>query len=171
MSKITEALKKAEQERMLQAQAKEKKGEISLSLDKGGKEFAFREEAIFYHQPKSNISEQYRILRTNILSLNSPHPRSFVVTSALRGEGKTVTCVNLALALSTDPQKSVLLVDADLRKPGIEKILGLNLERGLSEILNGEKTLGEVIFKFEGANFFFLPPGKLKGHPTEILDS
>ena len=82
---------------------------------------------VLFHKPHSLLAEQYRALRNNILAMNrSGSPRTILVTSAMAGEGKTVTLANLGLAMGEVERNRVLLVDADIRHPGLEAFLGLN---------------------------------------------
>ena len=95
--------------------------------------------------PKSHISEQYRSIRTNIASLSPEDPiRAFLITSSLRGEGKTVTASNLAMVFAQDVEKKTILIDADMRKPNVHRIFNINKNPGLSDILTGREDLEKL---------------------------
>ena len=75
---------------------------------------------VTYFEPHSPASEQYRLIRTNLQSLNSKNPpRTLVISSSIYGEGKTITAINLAIVMARDINKPILLIDGDLRKPQI----------------------------------------------------
>jgi Mrp family chromosome partitioning ATPase len=89
----------------------------------------------------------YKILRTRVLhrlEANSWH--SLVVTGSEVGEGKTLTAINLAIALSQDPHTSAILVDLDLQRPQIAATLGLSCDRGLGEYLMGEAEIEDIVY-------------------------
>lgn len=104
------------------------------------------EELVVYTQPLSAPAEQYRRLRSSLVALNPDGaPRTILVTSAVEGEGKTVATLNLGLALAERPRSRILVVDADLRRPGVEHYLGLPRRQGLSEVLDGQLGLDQAI--------------------------
>jgi polysaccharide biosynthesis transport protein len=93
----------------------------------------------------SHVAEAYRGLRSSIgfAGLDAPLKR-LQLTSASKGEGKTLTCVNLATAMALDG-KRVILVDCDLRRPNLHRVLGLPNTPGLTEVLAGVRTVDEVL--------------------------
>jgi capsular exopolysaccharide synthesis family protein len=116
-------------------------------------------------------NEQYRILRTRLIH-HSKQPRMIVVSSAGSGDGKSITTVNLAGALSLKTESKVLLVDADFRRSTIHTQLGLPKEPGLAEVLRGACILEEALVQTEQLpNLYVLPSGESKGNPAELLDS
>lgn len=117
-------------------------------------------------------AEQYRKLRAQILSsLRQTSKSTFMVTSADIGEGKSVTAVNLAVALAREIDHTVLLVDADLRKPSIHTYLGISADRGLSEYLEGKVELSDVLIRTGIGNLVVLPGGTPPANPAELLSS
>jgi receptor protein-tyrosine kinase len=116
-------------------------------------------------------SEAFRLLRTNLqfLDLDS-QPRSFIVTSAVPGEGKTSTATNLAIAFA-EAGKRVLLVDADLRRPRIPKLLNLEAAVGLTTVLVGRSDLDSSIQRHHASGLHVLTSGPIPPNPTEILQS
>jgi len=125
-------------------------------------------------RPKSEIAEAYRALRTSILlSKTGRSAKVLMVTSALPQEGKTTTCVNLAIVLAQQGAR-VLLIEADMRRAGISKILHLKSDIGLSTIL-GQNTVPdpeEAIHPVADVpNLRVLPAGPVVLHPSEMLAS
>jgi capsular exopolysaccharide synthesis family protein len=129
-------------------------------------------EMISHTNPNSQISESYRAMRTSVLlaRLGAP-PKVILVTSALPQDGKTTTAVNTAIVLA-QRGAPVLLVDADLRRPSIHKILQVSGKSGLSTLLTGGATADqELIIKTSVPNLFVLPAGSPPPHPSELLGS
>jgi succinoglycan biosynthesis transport protein ExoP len=119
----------------------------------------------------SQIAESYRSLRTSILlsSLGAP-PKTILLTSPLPGEGKTTTSVNSAIVLAQQGKK-VLLVEADMRRPCIQGILGLKSAVGLSNLLAGTDISEQAILPCMQPGLFVLPSGPRPPHPAELLGS
>ena len=119
--------------------------------------------------------ESYKALRTNVMfalpAKEDIKNRKIIFTSACPGEGKTTTTANLAVALS-ETEKSVLLIDADLRKPTVHRYFSIESRMGLSNILSGMNDLEECIQKIEGMpNLSVIPAGSLPPNPSELLGS
>jgi polysaccharide biosynthesis transport protein len=127
---------------------------------------------ITYVRPKSEAAEAYRALRTSILlsSFGAP-PKVILVTSPLPQEGKTTISANSALVLAQRGSR-VLLLDADLRRPGIEKLFGITARGGLSTLISGVDKLEDVLLpSTEIPNLWILPAGPLPPQPAELLSS
>jgi capsular exopolysaccharide synthesis family protein len=117
------------------------------------------------------VAESYRALRSSIGFAGIDTPiRRLQVTSASKGEGKTVTSVNLATAMAIDG-KRVILVDSDLRRPSVHRLLNLPNSPGLSEVLVGMKTVGEAIQETEVENLSVVCAGPVPPNPAELLGS
>jgi capsular exopolysaccharide synthesis family protein len=117
----------------------------------------------------TQASEQYRIVRTRIIQ-HPRQPRLIVITSGGPGDGKSVTAINLAGALSLKLEGSVLLVDADFRRSSIHTQLGLPVSPGLAEILKGECALENALVQVrQFRNLFVLAAGEAKCNPAELL--
>ena len=127
---------------------------------------------ITYARPKSEAAEAYRALRTSILLSSYGAPlKVILVTSALPQEGKTTISANSALVLAQRGGR-VLLVDADLRRPGIDKLFGLRSRGGLSTLISGSDKIEDVIVPFTDVpNLWILPAGPIPPQPAELLGS
>ena len=131
-----------------------------------------RAELIAQLRPNSEAAECYRSLRTSILlsALDSP-PKVLLVTSPLPQEGKTTTSVNCAIVLAQRGSR-VLLVDADLRRPGVHRAFGFDRKGGLSTVLAGSTPIESVIKSYPDVpNLSILPAGPPPPHPAELLDA
>lgn len=122
-------------------------------------------------EPRSPLSEAYQTLRTSIeLSSSEGMPRSLLFTSSQPGEGKSTS----SFAVATDfarVGRRVLLIDADLRKPSMHRVLDLSNEAGLSNVLAGRAKIEEVVQDSGHANLDFLATGPLPPNPAELLSS
>jgi exopolysaccharide/PEP-CTERM locus tyrosine autokinase len=122
--------------------------------------------------PYSPASEQYRKLRARILArTKQDFQNTIMVTSADVGEGKSITSVNFAVALAREIDHTVLLVDADMRKPSIHKYLGIKTDRGLSDYLSGQVELSDVLINTGLGRLVLLPAGNACSNPAELLSS
>jgi polysaccharide biosynthesis transport protein len=126
---------------------------------------------VFVQDERSSpITESVRRLRTNLqLVYRADPPRSILITSAVAGEGKTTTAVNLAVSLAETAER-VLLVDADLREPTVAQLMGLRENEGLAGVLEGRADLDDVIQRWPGTTLDVMPGG-LTDRPTELLAS
>jgi capsular exopolysaccharide synthesis family protein len=121
-------------------------------------------------QPRSAYCEQFRSLRTRILQASEREGmRTFVITSAGMGEGKTLTALNLAWLLAQTEGVRALLVDSDLRQPCVSDYLAIDAPRGLSEVLGGELSLREAIVRLDPAGLYLLPGGQARDDVPELL--
>jgi capsular exopolysaccharide synthesis family protein len=122
--------------------------------------------------PRSPVAEAFRALRTNLefASLDERH-RTIVVTSAAASEGKTVVAANLAVAYAQSGRQ-VILVDADLRLPGVHTIFGLDSAPGLTDLALSEGlTLQDVLQPTEVPGLRIIAAGTIPGNPAELLGS
>lgn len=121
--------------------------------------------------PGNAHAEAYRTVRTNLqfVDVDNP-PRRIVVTSAVQGEGKSTTACNLAVTLAQGGRR-VCVVDADLRRPRVADILGVEGAVGLSNVLAGQHTVGEVLMPWHDGLLTVLPAGTTPPNPSELLGS
>lgn len=122
--------------------------------------------------PRSRASEAYRSLRTNVQFLAAQHGiRSLLITSPSPGEGKTVTCANLAVALA-QAGKRVVIVSSDLRRPTIEQHFRVANDTGLSLwLIGGEPDPWDYLKRPPIPNLRVLPSGPVPPNPAELLAS
>lgn len=126
---------------------------------------------IVHADPRSPRAESFRSLRTNLQFLNiEGGPRSFVVSSAGPGEGKSTTVANLAIALAETGAR-VALVDGDLRRPRVADYMGIEGGVGLTDVLIGRVELAAALQKWGRGQFFVLPSGQIPPNPSEMLGS
>lgn len=125
---------------------------------------------VLFHEPAGFRAEQVRALRNRLVALNPDgEPKTLVVTSAGRGEGKSITALNLAMALAELERQNVCIVDADLRRPAIERYLNLNPEPGLTDLLLGNAALDKALRPVGFRRLMLLGAGTRAGNPAEIL--
>ena len=169
MGRITEALKKVADERIIRIQQKPDVQYVVKKVENT----KIEPHIVAFHDTASPVGEQYKIIRTNIQSLKTGGDyKVFLITSSMNGEGKTVTAVNLSMTIAGDlNNKSVLLIDADMRKGKVARYLGLNRKPGLSDILKGEVPLEEALVSPNINNFTIIPAGKPAKNPAELLSS
>jgi protein-tyrosine kinase len=178
MSLIEDALKKAKEER---SEGTGKNAEAVVEAVPEASPTAFQEVDAAWMEEKrivtltgqpSPITEQYRMLRTQILQKTEGDGHNcLMVTSAIDGEGKTTTAINLAVAIAKEVHKSVLLVDADLRRPSVHRTLGLRPEKGLIQYLTEDVPLGNLLIRTGLEKLTFLPAGGCLADSTEVLGS
>lgn len=115
--------------------------------------------------------ESIRQLRTNLRFVNvDTPPRSFIVTSAVPGEGKSTVSLSLARAMA-DAGSPVILIDADLRRPTVAKKLKLDAKVGLTQVLAGQVEIANAVHQLGESNLFVLPAGRIPPNPSELLGS
>lgn len=122
-------------------------------------------------KPLSAFAEAIRGLRTSILFSRVGHPvRLIAVTSTLPGEGKTTTAVCLARSAAQAGQK-VVIIDCDLRRRAVNKLLGINPEVGLLEVLNGTATLETALYSDDASGAWVLPLTPASFTPRDVFNS
>jgi capsular exopolysaccharide synthesis family protein len=120
--------------------------------------------------PRSTVAEAYRAFRTALLLSRAGGLRSIVVTSSLPGEGKTSTCVNLAVVLA-QLGKRVLLVDGDLHKPRVHEVFKISNRAGLVSVLVENTDPALVMVQTSVKNLFVIPAGPISPNPSGLLSS
>jgi polysaccharide biosynthesis transport protein len=129
------------------------------------------QELVTEHGTYSALGEAYRNLRTALLlSRAGAPPKVTLVTSAISGEGKTVTAVNTA-AMLAQLGATVLLIDADMRRPRCHRVLDMDNNAGLAEVLTGVRDLHDLIRSTAVPNLFVLTSGSIPPNATELVGS
>lgn len=114
----------------------------------------------------------YKILRTRLLRRLTAENWSWIaLTSTKAGEGKTLTSINLAMALASEPNTHVCLVDLDLPRPQVAAQMGIRCERGLGDYLLGEAEALQVIYNCGSTNLLVIPNNRSFDHSSEMLAS
>lgn len=120
---------------------------------------------------QSQRAESFRQIRTNLQFAHVGHSsKAILVTSSLPGEGKTTTATNLAIAMAQSGQ-SVILVDADLRRPRVDDYLGLDRNAGLTTALIGAADVNDLLQPWGDDDLYVLTSGQIPPNPSELLGS
>ncbi len=123
-------------------------------------------------EPASLASRQFHLLKEKLLDIRqSKSLQTILVTSLSASEGKTLTAVNLALTLAQEIHQKVLLVDANLKNPVLNALLGLANPKGLVDVLLGEVSNSEVILRTRLSNFYVVLSGEVKEDSNPLLKS
>jgi capsular exopolysaccharide synthesis family protein len=131
-----------------------------------------REQRLLSAFPEGTFVDAYKLLRTQVMHrLKENGWNVLAVTSPGRGEGKTLTAINLALALALDVTQTVLLVDADLRNPGVAHAFGIDGAKGLADYLVDQAPLEDLLIHPSIGRFVLLPSGRRVLNSTETLTS
>ena len=159
-------------------------GEAPRSSSKAARQFAVdrsRLRALSLLTPngeRTPLAESFRRIKRQILAKvakpkpDAPPPNLVLVTSALAGEGKTYCAINLAISMALERDRTVLLVDTDVARPNVSRVLGLRAEDGLMEVLlDHEVDLGNVLWQTDIGGLALLPAGRAHKHATELLAS
>lgn len=123
--------------------------------------------------PHSATAEEYRKLKSVLVSLTRQDEfrNTIMVTSSMSGEGKSVTALNLAISLAQEFDHTVLLIDADLRKPSLHEYFGLEPTLGIADCLQDGIDPGEVLIKTGIGKLTLFPAGKAVQNPVELISS
>ena len=132
-----------------------------------------KEELVIHNKPKSNISEDSRTIRTNLMFTSSDEESQvMLVTSSIPGEGKSFISSNLATAFA-QTDETTLLIDCDLRLGRIHKIFGVSNDKGFSNLLASQSVVNcaDFIKKTPIPNLYVIPRGTVPPNPSELLNS
>ena len=132
-----------------------------------------KEELVIHNKPKSNISEDLRTIRTNLMFTSSDEESQVIlVTSSIPGEGKSFISSNLATAFA-QTDETTLLIDCDLRLGRIHKIFGVSNDKGFSNLLASQSVVNcaDFIKKTPIPNLYVIPRGTVPPNPSELLNS
>ena len=137
-----------------------------MSQDKNGKGFVYVNE-----EPRSPVTEAFRSLRTNIEFAGVDQPlKTIMVASANPSEGKTTIAVNLAMVFAQNG-KDVVIVDADLRRPKVHRLLGISNRAGLSDVFLNSRTRQAIERPWKDTKLSVITSGSLPPNPSELLAS
>lgn len=126
-------------------------------------------QVVSYSDRLSSVSEQYRAVCCKLI--NNPSDKIITITSSQPQEGKTTTSCNLAATFSSSLSLKTLLIDADLRRPRVHDLLGIDREPGLSDIVNGKIEAKELIKSPSVRGLYVIPAGKPTSSPEVLLNS
>ncbi|MEB4593333.1 polysaccharide biosynthesis tyrosine autokinase [Candidatus Thiothrix sp. Deng01] len=144
---------------------------IAPSMGKGSRQKQQNYALLTVEKPTSAVAEAFRSLRTNLMfATRAGAPRVLNVTSTDASEGKSSTSINLATAFA-QAGKSVLLIDADLRKPSLHKHFKLDNSKGLTHYLVGQETLKGITQTSFIPEVYVITSGPLSPNPVELLSS
>lgn len=185
MSRIEEALEKAALRRTAKAgdTAVHKAEPLQQSTvpEKSGGGYQSPSEPVLISNPlivsacdtTSPIAEEYRKLKSAVVTITrrGEFLNTLMITSTFGSEGKSLTALNLAVSLAQECDHTVLLIDADLRKPSLHKYLGIELGLGLGDCLADGVGVEKAIMKTGVGRLSFLPSGQRLENPVEMLSS
>jgi protein-tyrosine kinase len=165
MGKMFDALQKAEQEKVT-----EHKEEAREAIPA---DVVFDDKLIAYYQRTSMVAEQFRRLRTAIMSprVSGYFPKTILVSSTWAEEGKSLIAANLAIMIAAELHSHALLVDCDLRNPSLSRLFGLKQKKGLSNYLAGDTEIEDILIKTPIDKLSIIPGGSLEENPVELIGS
>jgi protein-tyrosine kinase len=130
------------------------------------------------NSPRTLLGDQYRVLKRPLIAnatgkgpMTVAHGNLIMVTSALPGEGKSFTSINLAMSIAAELDHTVMLVDADVARPSLLRVLGLPPAPGLLDLLEGHADMAGVLLKTSIDKLTLLPSGSPHPRATELLAS
>ncbi len=128
--------------------------------------------------PRSRLADQYRVIKRPLIAnatgrgaATITHANLIMVTSALAGEGKSFTSINLAMSIASELDHTVMLVDADVARPSVLRMLNLPPTQGLLDILEGKAEMASVLLRTNVDKLTILPSGTPHPKATELLAS
>jgi capsular exopolysaccharide synthesis family protein len=120
---------------------------------------------------ESSVGTEFRRLYSNIkVKSQKEKLQNIMITSAMVGEGKSLTSSLLALTIAELTKLKIALVDFDLRRPKISTYFGIDDEIGVADVLDGKKSLKDISCKTSIPNLTIIPAGKFEGVPSDLLD-
>ncbi|MBQ7128990.1 MAG: CpsD/CapB family tyrosine-protein kinase [Clostridia bacterium] len=132
----------------------------------------FMRNSIINENSHFNVIEAFKATRTNLMFMldSNEKKNSIVFTSFAPRDGKTTTCLNLAITFAQTGAK-ILVIDADLRKPAVHRYMKIQSRPGLSDYLASINDETPSIYKTDISNLYVLPAGTIPPNPTELLIS
>jgi len=143
-----------------------------LALNKIRRFWSAEKKTIIAHtHPDSVISEQFRMIQTNIkFIMPEQNSRTILITSSGDGEGKSTIATNLAVSLAQQ-KKKVLLIDGNLRRPALHSYFNKSNSMGLTDVLTGKSSFSEAVFHTEVWKLDLLTSGVVPFNPVELIGS
>ncbi|BAL93755.1 XrtA-associated tyrosine autokinase [Rubrivivax gelatinosus] len=130
------------------------------------------------NSPRTVVADQFRVIKRPLIAnavgkgaAMLKHGNLIMVTSAVAGEGKSFTSVNLAMSIAAELDHTVVLVDADVARPSLLRVLGLPPSAGLLDVLEGKAELSDVLLRTNVDKLTVLPSGTPHAKATELLAS
>ena len=137
----------------------------------GGSGIGRESDLIAMWSPLSGVAEQFRVAAARLMLLQSgAGSRVTVITSAIKGEGKSVVAANLAYVLACNLSKSTLLIDGDLKCPAVHQCMGIPQFPGLRDVLEGERSVDSCLHRVGELPLWILPSGVVTGRMLELSD-
>ena len=125
---------------------------------------------VVFHERYSAVSEHYRSLRARLLNMNPKQLHQILaITSSLPQEGKSVTAINLGMALAEGNERQVVIVDADFRRASIARLLGTNSRPGLADLIRGKVTQADILQPTPFPGLKIIPAGATDDRQYEQL--
>ena len=128
--------------------------------------------------PRSQLADQYRVIKRPLIANATRKGQAklhngnlIIITSAMPGEGKSFTAINLAMSIAAELDHTVMLVDADVARPSLLKKLGLGEALGLLDLLEGKAEMSDVLMRTNIDKLTLLPSGRPHPKSTELLAS
>ena len=166
MSRIEQALKKME------AVRKERPAGVEPSIVVTGAEGVHVDDRIVaYHQPGTVLTESFKQFNTVIRTITQGAASTLGFTSASKGEGKSLVALNFAVALAYDCEGSVCVVDADLRRPSLHRLMGMRNTHGFADMVVGKLAVEEAPIPTPVEKLFLIPAGNIPPNPSELFGS
>jgi protein-tyrosine kinase len=130
------------------------------------------------HAPRSHTADQFRVIKRPLIAnamgrgaAPIKHGNLIMITSALPGEGKSFSSINLAMSIAAELDNTVMLVDADVARPSVLRMLGLEPGPGLLDVLEGKAELADALLRTNVDKLTILPSGTPHARATELLAS
>lgn len=133
------------------------------------RELIITPEVVMVSAAQSPTAERFRRLKTVLVQEASAETQVIVITSALPGEGKSLVSLNLALAFAADRDGETVLIDADIRRPGIDRWLKPTPRVGLKEVLAGEADVEHALLEIKAQHLMLVPAGQPTRDPVPLL--
>jgi len=131
-----------------------------------------RHNRLFSYFDGNFVSDQYKIIKTKILEKTREEGlNTILITSAMPGEGKSLTAANLAISLARETSHTVLLVDTDLRKPSLHQLFDIDVQKGLSDYLIDDTSISDLLINPGISKLLFLPGKQGIENSPEVISA